>query len=118
MAAMDAAGVRTGMLCAWWGPRGSLISNDTVAAMVRRYPDRFAGVAAVDLSRPVEAVRELRRCVRDLGFRALRVVPWLWNLPPSDPRLGPADEVPVVRRPRLARPAGRAFEDVDAVGPG
>jgi hypothetical protein len=46
-------------------------------------------VAAVDLARPVEAVRELRRCVRDLGFRALRVVPWLWNLPPSDRRYYP-----------------------------
>ena len=52
--------------------------------MVGRYPDRFAGVAAVDLVRPIDAVRELRRCVRDLGFRALRVVPWLWNLPPDD----------------------------------
>jgi len=56
VAAMDAAGVRTGMLCAWWGPRGPLITNDSVTAMV-------------------DAVRELRRCVRDLGFRALRVVP-------------------------------------------
>jgi hypothetical protein len=28
VAAMDAAGVSTGMLCAWWGPRGPLISND------------------------------------------------------------------------------------------
>jgi hypothetical protein len=28
------------------------------------------------------AVRELRRCVRDLGgFKALRMVPWLWDLP-------------------------------------
>ena len=26
VAAMDEAGVRTGMLCAWWGPRGPLIS--------------------------------------------------------------------------------------------
>jgi len=43
VAAMDAAGVRTGMLCAWWGPRGPLISNDAVAAMVRAYPGRFAG---------------------------------------------------------------------------
>jgi predicted TIM-barrel fold metal-dependent hydrolase len=32
----------------------------------------------------MEAVRELRRCVRKLGFRALRILPWLWNLPPND----------------------------------
>ena len=89
LAAMDAAGVRTGMLCAWWGPRGPLIANDAVAAMASRYPGRFAGVAAVDLARPMDAVRELRRCVRDLGFRALRVVPWLWNLPPDDRRYYP-----------------------------
>jgi Amidohydrolase len=31
VAAMDAAGVRTGMLCGWWGPRGPLIYLDTVA---------------------------------------------------------------------------------------
>ena len=87
--AMDAAGVQTGMLCAWWGPGGPLIGNDEVALMTRRWPDRFAGVAAVDLHRPLDAVRELRRCVRDLGFRALRVVPWLWNLPPDDRRYYP-----------------------------
>jgi hypothetical protein len=27
--AMDEAGVRRGLLCAWWGPAGPLISNDT-----------------------------------------------------------------------------------------
>lgn len=89
VAAMDAAGVQVGMLCAWWGPRGPLITNDEVAAICHRYPDRFAGVAAVDLAQPMAAVRELRRCVRDLGFRALRVVPWLWKLPPSDRRYYP-----------------------------
>jgi uncharacterized protein len=86
VAAMDVAGVQIGMLCAWWGPRGPLITNDEVATIVRRYPDRFVGVAAVDLARPMDAVRELRRCVHALGFRALRVVPWLWDLPPSDRR--------------------------------
>lgn len=30
------------------------------------------------------AVRELRRAVRVLGLRALRILPWLWNLPPND----------------------------------
>ena len=35
------------------------------------------------------AVRELRRCVRDLGFKGLRVIPWLWGLPPDDRRYYP-----------------------------
>jgi predicted TIM-barrel fold metal-dependent hydrolase len=82
--AMDAAGVRVGLICAWWGPHGPLIDNDEVAAFIREYPDRLIGVASVDLSRPMAAVRELRRAVRQLGFRALRILPWLWNLPPDD----------------------------------
>jgi uncharacterized protein len=86
---MDEAGVRTGLLCAWWGPQGPLIGNDTVAALVAQHPDRFAGVGSVDLYRPMAAVRELRRCVDQLGFRALRIVPWLWNLPPDDRRYYP-----------------------------
>lgn len=36
-----------------------------------------------------EAIRELRRCVRQLGFRGLRILPWLWNLPPDDRRYYP-----------------------------
>ena len=36
---MDAAGVRLGLVSAWWGPRGSLIDNDEVAALVRERPD-------------------------------------------------------------------------------
>ena len=87
--AMDEAGVRLGLICAWWGPQGPIISNDEVAGFVRRHPDRLVGVASVDLYRPMDAVRELRRCVRQLGFRALRIVPWLWNLPPDDRRYYP-----------------------------
>jgi uncharacterized protein len=89
IAAMDAAGVERGLIAAWYGPEGDLISNDEVAAFVARYPDRFVGVASVDLRRPVAAVRELRRAVRELGMRALRIVPWLWGLPPNDRRYYP-----------------------------
>jgi predicted TIM-barrel fold metal-dependent hydrolase len=90
LAAMDAAGVDTGLLSAWHGPNGlDLISNDEVAEWVRLYPNRFAGVAAVDLDRPMVAVRELRSRVRDDGFVGLRVVPWLWNAPPTDRRYYP-----------------------------
>jgi predicted TIM-barrel fold metal-dependent hydrolase len=37
----------------------------------------------------VAAVHELRRAVRELGMRALRIVPWLWGLPPNDRRYYP-----------------------------
>ena len=89
LAAMDEGGVEQALICAWWGPRGDLISNDEVAGFIGRYPDRLVGVAAVDLYRPMAAVRELRRCVRDLGFRALRIVQWLWDLPVTDRRYYP-----------------------------
>jgi uncharacterized protein len=87
--AMDAAEVSTALLSAWHGPHGSLISNDEVAEVVAAAPDRFAGVATADLTDPVRAVAEVRRCVRELGFVAVRVVPWLWNLPPNDRRYYP-----------------------------
>jgi predicted TIM-barrel fold metal-dependent hydrolase len=86
---MDEAGVEAGLVAAWWGPQGALIDNDEVAAFVREAPQRLFGVASVDLARPMEAVRELRRCVRKLGFRGLRIVPWLWGLPPDDRRYYP-----------------------------
>lgn len=82
--AMDAAGLDKVLLSAWHRPGGWVISNDEVARVVEEYPDRFVGVAAVDLERPMEAVRELERAVSILGFKALRVVPWLWNRPPND----------------------------------
>jgi predicted TIM-barrel fold metal-dependent hydrolase len=86
IAAMDAAGVEFGLISAWHGPEGPLISNGEVANVVASCPKRLAGVAAVDLGKPMSAVRELRRCVKELGFKGLRVVPWLWGLPPNDRR--------------------------------
>lgn len=81
---MDRAGVQTLMLSAWHRPGKWIIHNDTVAEMVREHPDRFAGIATVNLEKPVEASRELERAVKELGFKALRIVPWLWNRPPND----------------------------------
>ena len=81
---MDAAGVNKLMLCAWCRPGQWLVTNDEIAQYVNAYPDRFVGVAAVDLDDPVAAVHELDRAVTELGFKALRVVPWLWKLPPND----------------------------------
>ena len=81
---MDAAGIERLFVTSWVRPGRSLASNDRVAEFIGDYPARFVGVAGVDLERPVEAVRELDRAVRELGFKALRIIPWLWKLPPND----------------------------------
>ncbi|MBT8463921.1 MAG: amidohydrolase [Deltaproteobacteria bacterium] len=89
LAALDTAGVNRALTSAWWGPHGPLLSNDEVARTVSEHPDRFVGVGSVDLHRPMDAVRELRRCVTELGFVGVRQLPWLWGLPPNDRRYYP-----------------------------
>ncbi|MEU1529159.1 amidohydrolase family protein [Streptomyces fagopyri] len=84
VAALAAADVEIGLASAWYGPEGPLVSNDEVAGFVAGSGGRLRGVAGADLAKPVTAVRELRRAVEELGFVALRIVPWLWQLPPTD----------------------------------
>ena len=83
LAALEAAGVSSALTSAWHGPDGVLISNDFVAEIVAASRGRLHGVASVDIRRPVAAVRELRRRVQDFGFVGLRLLPWLWELPPN-----------------------------------
>lgn len=89
LAAMDEAGVAKSLICAWVAPRNVMISNDEVAGFVAQAPARLVGVGSVDLGKPMAAVREVRRCVEQLGFKAVRVLPWLWELPPTDRRFYP-----------------------------
>ena len=81
---MDTAGIERLCMTTWARPGISITSNDRIAEFLQEYPSRFVGVATVNLEKPVEAVRELDRAVRQLGFKALRVIPWLWNRPPND----------------------------------
>jgi len=89
LAAMDQAGIDRALICAWSAPYRTLISNDEVAGFVAEAPERLIGVGAVDLRRPMDAVREVRRCVEQLGFKAIRLLPWLWEVPPTDRRFYP-----------------------------
>lgn len=84
-----AQGVSKVLASAWWGPSGPMITNDEVARAVQGNPDYVVGIASVDISKPMDAVRELRRCVKEFGFKGLRVLPWLWGLPPDDRRYYP-----------------------------
>jgi hypothetical protein len=87
--AMDQAGISRSLISAWVAPRNVMISNDEVAGFVAQAPDRLIGVGSVDISKPMAAVREIRRCMQELGFKAIRILPWLWELPPTDRRFYP-----------------------------
>ena len=84
VAAMDEARVAQSLICAWQAPGKDMISNDEVAAFCAESGGRLVGVGSVDISKPMQAVREIRRCVQELGFKAIRVLPWLAERPPTD----------------------------------
>jgi len=84
MQQMDKAKIKCGLLSAWYGPLGPLISNAEVYAWTKRYPDRLLGLAGVDLSDPMQAIYELRKCVSEYGFKGLRIIQWLWDKPCTD----------------------------------
>jgi hypothetical protein len=87
--AYENAGVDTALISGWWGPEGPMLSNDHVASIAEAHPELFVGVGSVPLDDPMAAVREVRRCAEELGFVGIRVVPWLWELPPDDRRYYP-----------------------------
>ena len=45
------------------------VYNDGIHELVKRYPDRFVGMASVPLQDPPRAAKVLERAVRDLNFR-------------------------------------------------
>ena len=63
--------------------------NEKVAQFVRKAPDRFVGMAAVDPHKGMAAIRELESAVNDLGMKCLCLEPWLHKLRSSDKRYYP-----------------------------
>lgn len=63
---------------------GSPVNNDHVAAVVEGNPETLVGCASVDPRNGMQAVRELRRAVETLGFRGLKLLPFLYDRPPND----------------------------------
>lgn len=89
IAAMDQGKINKSLVSAWAAPGRYLISNDEVADIVAQAPDRLIGVGSVDITRPMAAVREVKRCINELGFKAIRVLPWLFERLPTDPLFYP-----------------------------
>ncbi len=80
----DAAGVRVQVLStvpvmfSYWakpehGYEVARFLNDDIAETVRKYPKRFVGLGTLPMQAPELAVRELERCVRELGFRGVQI---------------------------------------------
>lgn len=89
ISSMDQGGITKSLISAWYAPKNVMISNDEVASFVTQHPSRLFGVGSVDISKPMSAVKEIRRCVDSLGFKAIRILPWLWETPPTDRRFYP-----------------------------
>ncbi|KAK7543602.1 hypothetical protein IWX92DRAFT_380307 [Phyllosticta citricarpa] len=49
-------------------PDMSRAVNDRLASITKRHPSRYAGFALLPLREPQQAAKELKRCVRELGF--------------------------------------------------
>jgi predicted TIM-barrel fold metal-dependent hydrolase len=85
VAAMDAAGIDVQLLsistpgCEQFEPADAAAvarqSNDELAGLIAAHPGRFAGLAALapDPDQPEQAAAELQRCVRELGFRGVKI---------------------------------------------
>lgn len=81
---MDRANVDKLCLSAWYRPGQIVISNEMIYEWTKKYPERFIGIGGVDLLQPRQACLELEKAIKDYGFKGLRVIPWLWKLPPND----------------------------------
>ena len=98
--------------------------NETIAAICKAHPERFVGLAALPTQDPTAAVEELRRTVKELGFRGA-LIPTNANgkdldLPEMRPLLAEAValDVPFVVHPvnPIGRERMREFQLVNLVG--
>jgi aminocarboxymuconate-semialdehyde decarboxylase len=70
----------------------SQILNDNIAGTVQSNPRRFVGLGTLPMQAPDLAVRELERCIKQLGFPGVQIGSHVnqWNL--DDPALFPVFE--------------------------
>ncbi|MCA9682089.1 MAG: hypothetical protein KC457_07820 [Myxococcales bacterium] len=61
LAALDAAGIERGLLSAWWGPSGPMLSNDEVARMVVPFVEGNGDVTLDDIAEYTRLDRKVLR---------------------------------------------------------
>lgn len=70
----------------------SRLLNDHIAGVCRDFPDRFVGLGTVPLQSPAQAIKEMERCVNELGLCGIEIGSHVndWNL--NAPELFPVFE--------------------------
>ncbi len=52
------------------------VTNDYIASIVKKYPDRFLGVGSVDPWLGKEAIYEAERAIKELGLKGFKFEPY------------------------------------------
>jgi len=74
------------MFSYWAKPEDTLdlamMLNDHIAGIVDKYPDRFIGLGTLPMQAPDLAIKELERCVNELGLAGVQIGSHIndWNL--------------------------------------
>ncbi len=78
---LDEAGVEWGVIQAG--------TNDMTAEIVSQFPGKFIGQAMVNPHRGMEAVRELERCVKEMGMTSFYASPFRYGIRANDKKFYP-----------------------------
>ncbi|XP_069472668.1 2-amino-3-carboxymuconate-6-semialdehyde decarboxylase isoform X1 [Ambystoma mexicanum] len=89
------------MFSYWAKPEHTLdlcqLLNNDLATTVQKYPKRFLGLGTLPMQAPDLAVKEMHRCVKELGFRGVQigshVNDWDLNSPELYPVYAAAEEL-------------------------
>jgi len=94
LAEMDEAGVTKAILVAedFEETLGKKVPNEAIAAGVKKYPDRFFGLASVDPHKGKKAVQELEHAVKDLEMVGLTLWPCFHKIYSNDKKYYPLYE--------------------------
>ncbi len=100
LADMDAAGIDVQIVmppppqCTYTvetglGAEAAAIVNEGMRDWCKQQPDRFAALGTVPMQDPEAAVRELRRCMRELGLKGVQILTNVAGKELSDPEFAP-----------------------------
>jgi len=92
LAALDAAAITRSLITGFdeaTSAGDTFMTNEVIAPLAEKYPERFIPFAGADVLKGMEAVREVEHWVKDRGFRGLSLRPFMIGLPADDRRYYP-----------------------------